>query len=171
MEKLIRYKPIRSKRLWGDTPGQRLIITLATGFYTGYAPVIPGTFGTLIGIPIALLLSFFPLWCSTITILLLIIVSSLIAGRAEKLYGMKDPNDIVVDEIVGYIVTVWALPFTWLTAVAGFVLFRILDILKPFPIRRVEMVIPGGAGVVMDDVLAGIYGCFALHFLLGFWHG
>ena len=167
---MLKYTPVRSKRLWGKTAGERVIILLATGVYTGYAPIVPGTFGTLVGIPIALIFSFFPLWETTVALVVLIAVSCWIADRAEGLYGMKDPNDIVIDEVVGYLVTVWALPFTWVTALAGFVLFRILDILKPFPIRRVEKIIPGGAGVVMDDVLAGVYGCIILHFLMRFFH-
>lgn len=170
-KQLIKYNPVRSKKLWGKNLGQGLVILFATGFYTGYAPVVPGTFGTLVGIPIALILSFFPLWESTVMILLLIAVSCWIADMAERLYGMKDPNDIVIDEVVGYLVTVWALPFTYVTALAGFILFRILDILKPFPIRWVDKRIPGGIGVVMDDVLAGVYGCIILHIVLKVWHG
>ena len=165
------FQVVRSDKKWGETPREKTIIFLATGCYTGYAPVVPGTFGTLIGIPIAFFFSFLGLKAATVILVAMILVSCLIAGEAERMYGMKDPNDIVIDEIVGYLVTVWALPFTWMTVVGGFVLFRILDILKPFPIRKVEDWIPGGAGVVMDDVLAGVYGCIILHGFLRMWHG
>ena len=144
---------------------------MATGFYTGYAPVVPGTFGTLVGIPIAFFLSLLGRTAATVILAVVILVSCWVADRAEKIYGMKDPNDIVIDEVVGYLVTVWLLPFTWFTVVAGFILFRVLDILKPFPIRKVEGWIPGGAGVVMDDVLAGVYGWIILHGILRLWHG
>jgi phosphatidylglycerophosphatase A len=167
----MRFKPVRSKKIWGQTPGQKIIIFLATGFYTGYAPVVPGTFGTLVGIPIAFLLSFLNLGMSTMILIALIIVSCWIADEAEKIYGIKDPNDIVIDEVVGYLVTVWTLPFTWVTVLAGFFLFRILDILKPFPIRKIESWVPGGTGVVMDDVLAGVYGGIILSGLIRLWHG
>ncbi len=162
---MIKYHPVRSKRLWGNTLGEKIVVFFATGFYTGYAPIVPGTFGTLVGIPLALILSLLSLWQSTVILVLMIAVSCWVADKAEKIYGMKDPNDIVIDEVVGYLVTVWALPISWGVVLAGFILFRVLDILKPFPIRKIEQRIPGGAGVVMDDVLAGIYGCMILHVL------
>lgn len=167
----MKFQPVRSKKIWGKTLGEKGIILLATGFYTGYAPVVPGTFGTLVGIPIAFFLSLLGRTAATVILAVVILVSCWVADRAEKIYGMKDPNDIVIDEVVGYLVTVWLLPFTWFTVVAGFILFRVLDILKPFPIRKVEGWIPGGAGVVMDDVLAGVYGWIILHGILRLWHG
>ncbi len=128
---------------------------------------MPGTFGTLVGIPIAWILSRFPLEAATVILCSMIAVSCWIADRAEDIFGMKDPNDIVIDEIVGYLVTIWALPVGWFFVIAAFVVFRILDILKPFPIRAFERIIPGGTGVVMDDIMAGVYGCVFLH--LVFW--
>ncbi len=167
---MFNYRPHRSKKVWGQTWGEKLILLLATGFYIGYAPIVPGTFGTLIGIPLILILSKSPLWLSTGVLLLLIIVSCLIAERAEKILEMQDPNDIVIDEVVGFLVTVWAFPISWTVILAGFVLFRVLDILKPFPIRRIEVLVPGGMGVVLDDVLAGVYGCVILHVFFLYWH-
>ncbi len=167
----MKFQPVRSKKIWGKTPFEKGIILLATGIYTGYAPIVPGTFGTLVGIPIFFMLSFAGIKMATAILIALIVVSCWIANEAEKLYGMKDPNDIVIDEVVGYLATVWALPFTWFTVIAGFFIFRILDILKPYPIRKMEDWIPGGTGVVMDDVLAGVYGCIILHGILRLWHG
>ena len=169
--KMSGYHPVRSKRVWGATFREKGIIFLATGGYTGYAPIVPGTFGTLVGIPCAYLLSFLGLTSATVILAVMILASCWIANEAEKIYRMKDPNDIVIDEVMGYMVTVWALPLTWFTVTAGFILFRILDILKPYPIRKVEDWIPGGTGVVMDDVLAGVYGCIILHGILRMWHG
>ena len=162
----MKYEPVRSEKIWGETPVEKGVILLATGFYTGYAPIVPGTFGTLVGIPLALILSFFPLWESTVILIVMIAISCWIADKAEKIYGITDPNDIVIDEILGYVVTVWALPFTWVVALTGFILFRVLDILKPFPIRKLESLIPGGTGIVMDDILAGVFGCIILHLLV-----
>ncbi|MBW1660261.1 MAG: phosphatidylglycerophosphatase A [Deltaproteobacteria bacterium] len=167
----MKFQPVRSEKVWGKTFREKVVVLLATGFYTGYAPVVPGTFGTLVGIPIAFFLSFLGLTSATVILIVMTLLSCWIANEAEKIYGMKDPNDIVIDEVMGYLVTVWALPFTWFTVIGGFFLFRILDILKPFPIRKVEDWIPGGTGVVMDDVLAGVYGCIILHGILRMWHG
>ena len=167
----MKYQPVRARKTWGKTPFEKGIILLATGFYTGYAPIAPGTFGTLVGVPVFFLLSFSGLATVTVILIALIAFSCWIAGEAERLYDMKDPNDIVIDEVVGYLVMVWALPFTWVTVIAGFILFRVLDILKPFPIRKIEQWVPGGTGVVMDDVLAGVYGCIILHGILRLWHG
>ncbi len=167
----MKFRPTRSEKLWGETGREKGIILLATGFYTGYAPVAPGTFGTLVGIPVACLLALWGLKSATVVLVGMILASCWIANEAEKIYGMQDPNDIVIDEVMGYAVTLWGLPFTWVTVVLGFVFFRILDILKPYPIRKVEEWIPGGTGVVMDDVLAGIYGCILLHGVMRLWHG
>jgi phosphatidylglycerophosphatase A len=77
-------------------------------------------------------------------------------GTAERLLGRRDPPEVVSDEVAGFMVTLYLLPFSWVYIAGGFVLFRIMDIAKPFPIRRIEG-IPGGIGIVLDDVLAGIF--------------
>ena len=89
-----------------------------------------------------------------------------LANSSEKLLGRKDPGCIVIDEIAGMLVTLAGLPFTFFTAATGFVLFRILDIFKPFPIRMLERRVPGGAGIVIDDIVAGIIGNIALRMML-----
>lgn len=90
----------------------------------------------------------------------------MIADRAEKALNKKDPGCIVVDEIAGMVVSLVGLQFTLTTAVFGFICFRILDILKPFPIRILDKQIPGGVGVVADDVVAGIFTNLLLRLIL-----
>ncbi len=136
----------------------RAILFVATGFFIGTVPFAPGTFGSLIGLPVCFLLSRLNLLQSVIYILVFILFAIGIASAAEKILKQKDPGQIVIDEIAGLMVTFAGLPFNLKTALAGFVIFRIFDILKPFPIRILERRVGGGTGVVLDDVLAGVYG-------------
>lgn len=116
----------------------------------------PGTFGTLLGLPLFLLLQNLSAYAYAAAVLLLFGLGAWICGIAERQLGRHDHRAIVWDEIVGYLVTMWQAPrgVSWI--VAGFVLFRLFDIAKPFPIRRVER-LPGGLGVMADDALAGVY--------------
>ena len=135
----------------------RAVIFLATGLLIGNVPFAPGTFGSLIGLPLAFLLSRLNLLLSASFILLFVFFAIAVASAAEKILSKKDPAKIVIDEIAGLMVTFAGLPFNLGTAIAGFIIFRAFDILKPFPIRALERKVPGGGGVVLDDVLAGIY--------------
>ena len=129
---------------------------LATGFRTGNIPFAPGTFGSLIGLPLSFALAGISLTPAMLCILFFIIFAVCIADAAEKILKQNDPGCIVIDEIAGMMVALVGLPFNPITVVIGFILFRILDILKPFPIRELDKRIPGGLGVVADDVAAGI---------------
>jgi phosphatidylglycerophosphatase A len=135
----------------------RAVIFLATGLLIGNVPFAPGTFGSLIGLPLAFLLSRLNLLLSVSFILLFVFFAIAVASAAEKILSKKDPAKIVIDEIAGLMVTFAGLSFNLRTAIAGFIIFRAFDILKPFPIRALERKVPGGGGVVLDDVLAGIY--------------
>ena len=146
--------------------GQKAVLFFSTGLYSGYIPFAPGTFGTLTALPLCYLLSFCSLGGATVIIVAVIALAVWLANSSEKLIGRKDPGCIVIDEIAGMLVTLAGLPFTFFTAATGFVLFRILDILKPFPIRFLERRVPGGAGIVIDDVAAGIIGNITLRILL-----
>ena len=132
------------------------VIFLATGCYLGRVPVAPGTFGSLLGLLICVVLSDIWLISAVLITIAFIGCSVWIADEAEKRLNQKDPGCIVIDEIAGMMVTLIGLPFNLFTAAAGFILFRLLDILKPFPIRLIERRLPGGVGVVADDVAAGI---------------
>ena len=147
---------------------RRLILFFSSNAGLGYAPVVPGTFGTLAGIPAFYLLA--PLEASTYALVLsaLAAASCWICGEAGRLYGVADDGRIVIDELVGYLVTVAFLPFTWTTALLGFLFFRIFDILKVPPASWFDRRMKNGAGVVLDDVVAGIYAALALRLVLSF---
>lgn len=141
---------------------QRAVLFLATGFFSGTVPFAPGTVGTLTGMPICFLFSRLPLLLSGFCVLLFILSAVGVASAAEKILGQKDPARVVIDEMAGFLVTFVGLPFNLQTAVFGFIIFRVFDILKPFPIRSLERKVRGGCGIVLDDVLAGIYANVAL---------
>jgi phosphatidylglycerophosphatase A len=136
---------------------EKAVMFLATGFYVGSIPLAPGTFGSLIGLPLCLLLAGIQLPLAIISALLFIGLAVWIAHAAERRLKQKDPGCIVIDEIAGMLVTFIGLPLNLTTAVMGFILFRILDILKPFPIRILDKRLPGGIGIVADDVVAGLF--------------
>ncbi|MGD8213457.1 MAG: phosphatidylglycerophosphatase A [Desulfobacterales bacterium] len=133
-----------------------VVVFLATGFYIGKLPFAPGTFGSLIGLPLSFALAGISLGQAILCTLIFTLVAIYIADTAEKLLNQKDPGCIVIDEVAGMVATLIGLPFNLITVVIGFITFRILDILKPFPIRSLDKRISGGLGVVADDLAAGI---------------
>ena len=132
-----------------------LVMILATGGFVGRIPIASGTFGSLLGIPICFVLSKTSWMAAILFVIAFTLVAMWVADEAEKTLGRKDPGAIVIDEIAGMLVALLALPFTAPIVVAGFFVFRLLDIIKPPPIRQAERYFPGGVGVVMDDILAG----------------
>jgi len=141
---------------FGGVLNEKLITFLATGFGSGLAPFAPGTMGTLVGVVICLLCLPLPWPMRLLIVIALLALSIYVAGRAEKIYQKKDDQRIVIDEIIGLQITMLPVAINVLNLFAGFVLFRIFDILKPFPIGNLQR-LPGGWGVVIDDVAAGIY--------------
>jgi phosphatidylglycerophosphatase A len=139
-----------------------IVMYLATGCKSGYSPIIPGTAGSLAALVPCWLLSLLPLPVSSMFLIAFIVLSIWVSELAENIVGRKDPGCIVIDEFAGMMITLLGIHFTWQSALAGFFIFRVLDILKPFPIRYLERTIPGGAGIVLDDVAAGV----AAHILL-----
>jgi phosphatidylglycerophosphatase A len=145
---------------------EKLITFLATGFGSGLAPFAPGTMGTLVGVVICLLCLPLPWPMRLLIVIALSALSIYVAGQAEIIYQKKDDQRIVIDEIIGIQVTMLPVAINVLHLCVGFVLFRIFDILKPFPINNLQR-LPGGWGVVIDDVAAGIYAAvilFALNY-------
>ncbi len=137
-----------------------LVRLFASGFFLGYIPVAPGTFGSLIGIPLAVAqarLVAWGWWAPFASFALFVCVASWIAGRAEKVFGRKDSSRIVIDEVAGYLAATLFLPATWGVLLAAFAFFRLFDVLKPFPAAHIDRQLHGGWGVVLDDVVAGIY--------------
>jgi len=130
---------------------------MATGFGVGYSPIAPGTLGTLIAIPVYYFLSEIPSPIYEITLIAFFFLSVWISGNAETFFRKKDDQRIVIDEIIGFLITMLWVPKATLFIIVGFILFRFFDILKPFPIRQVDKRLKGGFGVVLDDVIAGFY--------------
>ncbi len=147
------------------TDKNAIVMYLATGCKSGYSPVVPGTAGSLAALVPCGLLSLLPLPVSAMLLIAFIVLSIWAAELAEDIVGQKDPGCIVIDEFAGMMITFLGIHFTWQSALAGFFIFRVMDILKPFPIRYLERTIPGGAGIVLDDVAAGIAAHLVLRLL------
>lgn len=147
----------------------RLIILLATGFYSGKITKAPGTWGSLFGLLVWLALRGLPL-ASYLGMLLAVFVGGfLVAGSAEKLFDAPDPGCIVIDEILGIFVTLTAAPNHPAAWLIGFCLFRFFDIVKPFPVSWFDRHLHGGIGIMMDDVAAGVYAFISLQILWRIW--
>jgi phosphatidylglycerophosphatase A len=140
---------------------------LALGFGSGLAPKAPGTFGTLAAVPLFLL-------CSSLTtpsFLALIVVMSIagiyICDKAASDAGVHDHGAIVWDEIVGFFITMLLIPVSWKSILVGFVLFRLFDIFKPWPISYIDKHCHGGLGIMLDDIVAGLaaWACMMLIFM------
>lgn len=141
------------------TAVERVARIVATWFGVGYAPVAPGTFGTAAAVPLAYLMASWPTWGYAAAVAGGVGVAIVAAGLADESFGGHDTQHIVVDEVVGYLATVALVPRDdWRWLLAGFVVFRALDITKPPPIRWFDRHLRGGAGVVLDDVVAGLIG-------------
>lgn len=153
-------------------PGLRNKVTLflATGGLVGMIPAAPGTFGSLVGLGVCYLLAGLDFSLAFPLVIVLFFVAIKIAGDAEKMLGGKDPGAIVIDEIVGMAVTLLGFSFSLPLAAAGFALFRVLDIIKPFPIRNIERRFSGGFGIVIDDVVAGVLANLILRVLSSIFH-
>jgi len=135
---------------------EKSVMFLATGCFIGNIPFAPGTFGTILGLPLCFFLSGTNFAVAVFLTVIFIVFAIFIAHHAEKILKKTDPGRIVIDEIAGLMVALFGLPFNAVYVLAGFVIFRFFDILKPFPIRLIERKLSGGTAIVMDDVAAGI---------------
>jgi phosphatidylglycerophosphatase A len=154
----------RPRRVAGERgPPPVPALIWATFFGSGYAPIAPGTAGTAAAIPLWWLLSAAPGWAYLTATLAITLTGIPAADRAGRYYGVADSGHIVIDEVAGYLVTMSFLPRTAFAALSGFVLFRLCDIFKPWPARVFDRDPrwKNGAGVVLDDVFAGLW-AFAL---------
>jgi len=141
---------------------------LATLGFIGYLPFAPGTFGTVVAVIFFALLKP-PLLLHFFLLIVITAVGGVASDRAEKILSEKDSSHIVIDEFAGYGLSILSLPLTLPYIIAAFLLFRFFDILKPPPIRWIEKVLPGGAGIMADDLMAGIYANVSLNVLLQVW--
>ncbi|MFA6034003.1 MAG: phosphatidylglycerophosphatase A [Myxococcota bacterium] len=146
-------------------PVQSVAITLATWFGAGFSPKAPGTCGTALAIPFYLLIAGFPWWLYAVTVVGLTAVGTWAAKITGDRYGEVDCQKIVIDEVVGYLITMSLVaPSAW-TVIGGFFLFRLFDITKPFPVGYVDRNVKNAFGVMLDDILAGVYACASLYLL------
>jgi len=149
-------------RLPGDRgPAPVIALTWATFFGSGYVPVAPGTAGTLAAVPLWWALTHVSPLLYVLATVAVTLTGMAAADRAGRYFGVADSGHIVVDEVAGYLVTMLFLPRTALAAIAGFVLFRLFDVLKPPPARFFDRDPrwKNGAGVVLDDLFAGVWAC------------
>jgi phosphatidylglycerophosphatase A len=143
-----------------------IVVFLATGFFTGFLPTMPGTWGTFAGIPLVIISHRLTSIMQVVGTVVFVTFAAYIAGRAEVLFADRDARPIVIDEMVGFLITLLWLPLNFLTLCLGFVLFRLFDIVKPPPIGIIEKRLHGGWGIVLDDVLAGVFANVTLRLLL-----
>jgi phosphatidylglycerophosphatase A len=144
----------------------RVAVFLATVAFCGYAPVAPGTFGSAAGLLVYLIVWWTrspAIECALIVVTFLLGVWS--ATEAERHFGGTDPGPVVIDEVLGMLITLAFIPVGWSGALAGFVLFRVLDVIKPYPADRFER-LHGGLGIMADDAMAGIYANLCLRLVM-----
>ncbi|MFT4807518.1 MAG: phosphatidylglycerophosphatase A [Paraglaciecola sp.] len=138
---------------------------LAFGFGSGLAAKMPGTFGTLAALPLVVLLSHFSSFSVYLTVTILVCVLGIwICGKTAEDMGVHDDSSIVWDEVAGMLITMLAVPLSWQTVLVGFMLFRFFDILKPWPISYLDKHVHGGFGIMIDDVLAGLFALAGIQF-------
>lgn len=132
---------------------------IATVLGAGYSPVAPGTCGTAVAVPLALLLAALPIWQFGVVIVAITGIAIWAADRTDRAWGTHDSQRIVIDEVAGYLTTMLLVDRGhWAPLAVGFVVFRALDITKPPPVRWLDQNLPGGWGVVLDDIAAGVIG-------------
>ena len=136
---------------------------LAYGFGTGLSPFAPGTFGSLVGVALFWFMASMPAIPYAIVVAVMFVAGIFICGQTAHDVGAVDPGFIVYDEVVGFLVAMYLLPTEWRWVVGGFVVYRVFDIWKPFPIHWVEDKLGLGSGIMTDDVISGIYTFIVLH--------
>ncbi|HKT79094.1 MAG TPA: phosphatidylglycerophosphatase A [Vicinamibacterales bacterium] len=144
----------------------RLAVFIATAAYCGYFPIAPGTVGSAAGLVVYLLVW----WTRSPVVEVALIAATFVAGtwaatHAERFFGGIDPGPVVIDEVLGMLITLAFIPAGVSAAVAGFVLFRVFDVIKPYPANRLEK-FHGGFGIMADDAMAGVYANIALRLLM-----
>ena len=138
---------------------------LALGFGSGLLPKAPGTFGTLAAIPLYLLLAPSSVSIYLVSVIVMSIAGIYICGQAAKDAGVHDHGAIVWDEIVGFLMTMFMIPLSWKSVIVGFILFRIFDIFKPWPISFIDKNVHGGLGIMLDDIIAGLAALACMHLI------
>nr|WP_167377139.1 phosphatidylglycerophosphatase A [Pantoea wallisii] len=157
---LTRNKDVAKSRLRMGNPWH----LLATGFGSGLSPIMPGTAGSVAAIPFWWLMTFLPLQLYTLVVLIGISVGVYLCHRTARDMGVHDHGSIVWDEFIGIWITLMAIPaMSWQWVLAGFVIFRIFDMWKPWPIRWFDRNVHGGMGIMVDDIIAGVISAVILY--------
>lgn len=147
--------------LHGRTLSEKIILFIAFGFGFGWIRPAPGTWGTIPGLVLAGLLMCVP-WIHTGVTIIIIFIGIWICQRASTILGVHDFDGIVIDEIAGILITLLWFEPSVLVLILGFMWFRVFDILKPWPIKWIDQKVSGGIGIMLDDIIAGIFAWFAL---------
>jgi phosphatidylglycerophosphatase A len=142
------------------------VLFLAFGFGSGLVKKMPGTMGTIAAIPVYLFFIQANIWLYSVITVFSVFIGFVICGRAAELLGEHDFGGIVWDEIAGFLITMWLVPFSWYAVLVGFALFRVFDIFKPWPIKWIDQKVEGGLGIMLDDVIAGIMAGIILCFIV-----
>lgn len=145
---------------------EHLILLIATWFYVGFSPIAPGTIASITAVPLLLLITHFAspvVYC--IIVIILWGIGVFVSRKAERLLLCRDPSQIVIDEVVGYLATMVFIPLGWKTIFGGLLLFRLMDIAKPFPVGKSE-VLKRGLGVMADDFIAAVYANIILRIIM-----
>jgi len=140
----------------------------AFGLGSGLAKKAPGTWGTLAAVPIYLAISALPLMAYLAIVAFVCVIGVWLCGASSKALGVHDHPGIVWDEFAGFFITMIAAPVSWVSVILGFALFRLFDIWKPWPISFIDRNVHGGLGIMVDDIVAGVFACVSLHLLLFF---
>ncbi len=144
----------------------KIVLILASWFGSGLMPKAPGTFGTLAAIPLVFIMNLLGIYFGSLFLIAFLFLAVWASESSRILLEKEDPSEVVIDEAVGLLMTVFLLPLSVPVVILGFILFRVSDILKPFPIRMIDQNIKGGWGIVLDDVVAGIYANVCIRLLL-----
>lgn len=152
----------------GISPGflKNPVHFIAFGFGVGCLPKCPGTFGTFLGIPFYLLFAYLPWYVYLMIVVAFFVVGVWLCDLTDKNLGVHDHGGIVWDEIVGFLIAMFLVPFDWRFLFLSFLLFRFFDIFKPFPIAWLDRNIGGGLGIMLDDVVAGIYALVIIQIII-----
>ena len=150
----------------GPTPFRSPVQFLAFGFGSGLSPRAPGTMGTLVAVPIYCAIAYWNLAWYSVFVVIAALLGIWICGAASRELRVHDHPGIVWHEFVGYWITMWAMPVDWVWMLAGFVVFRVFDIAKPWPISQLDRKVKGGSGIMVADILAGAVACATLHLAL-----
>lgn len=158
--------PLKQAFKEADFSGKTALI-VSSWFGAGLMPIAPGSFGTLAAVPPVIIVNYLGFVYSTISLIILLPLAVWSSHISQKILGRNDPSDVVIDEVLGFLIAVFLLPLSWLSIILGFLFFRFFDIIKPFPIGLIDRKINGSVGIVLDDIVAGIFANICIRVVQG----